>query len=186
MSTVLPSTALICFFSSFQAATSAWALLGAALLSAGCRSYSSDSVDRIYREALDYQGRDTVETAKRPSEVIWKDVEVRKTLTLGDAYKITLAQSERIAKAAEGFLQSLAVQDQLVGALLPRIDFQGTQFYQDRVPASFTSGLVTTTSSHRQAALPARNGDRHLLERHYGGHAGRAHIGAPATTRRKS
>ena len=130
-----------------------WVFVVAAFLGAGCRSYSSDSVDRIYREALEYQGRDSVETAKRPSEAVWKDVENRKTLTLGDAYKITLAQSERIAKAAEGFLQTLAVQDQLVGAMLPRLDVQGTQFYQDRVPASFTSGIVTTSSSHRQVAL---------------------------------
>ena len=131
----------------------AWAVVVAMLLSAGCRSYSSDAVDRIYREALEYPGRDSVEPLKRPSAVVWKDVEIRKTLTLGDAYKITLAQSERIAKAAEGFLQSLAVQDQLVGALLPRLDVQGTQFYQDRVPTSFTSGVVTTSSSHRQVAL---------------------------------
>lgn len=131
----------------------AWTVLGAALLASGCRSYSSDSVDQIYREALQYEGRDDAAAAKRPSEPVWKDVEVRQKIRLGDAYKITLAQSERVARAAEGFLQSLAVQDQMVAAILPRLDLQGFQYFQDRVPASFTSGLITTSSSHRLASV---------------------------------
>jgi outer membrane protein TolC len=45
------------------------------------------------------------------------------------------------------------VQDQLIAAMLPKVDFQGVQYYQDRVPASFSSGLVTTSSSHRQGAF---------------------------------
>lgn len=129
------------------------AVLGALLLATGCRSYSSDSVDQIYRETLQYEGKDDVETARRPSEPIWKEVESRKTIRLADAYKITLAQSERVARAAEGFLQSLAVQDQMVAAVLPRLDVVGSQYFQDRVPASFTSGIVTTSSSNRQIAM---------------------------------
>ena len=131
----------------------AWVLAGAALLGVGCRSYSEESVDKLYREVLEYDGRDDAAAAKRPSEVVWKDVEARKTLTLSDAYKITLAQSERIARAAEGFLQTMAVQDQSIAAMLPRLDVQATQFYQDRVPASFTSGVVTTSSNRRQIAV---------------------------------
>jgi len=124
-----------------------------ALLAAGCRSYSPEAVDALYRDALQWTGRDDAATAHRPSEAVWRDVEARRLLTLSDAYRITLAQSERIARAAEAFLQSVAVQDQLVAAMLPRLDAQGIQFFQDRVPSSFTSGIVTTGSSRRQASL---------------------------------
>ena len=78
----------------------AWAVLGSALLASGCRSYSADSVDRIYREALQYEGRDDAAQAKRPSEPVWKDVEARQKIRLGDAYKITLAPGQQ----ATGFL----------------------------------------------------------------------------------
>ncbi len=131
----------------------AWAVLGCALLASGCRSYSTESVDQLYREVLQYEGRDNAEVARRPSEPVWKEVDARRTIRLSDAYKITLAQSERVARAAEGFLQSLAVQDQMVAAILPRLDVQGTQYFQDRVPASFTSGIVTTSNSNRQVAV---------------------------------
>ncbi len=131
----------------------AWAAVGCVLLGAGCRSYSPDSVDTVYRDVLQYEGRDDAERSRRPSEPVWKDVESRRTIRLADAYKITLAQSERVARAAEGFLQSLAVQDQMVAAILPRLDVQGTQYFQDRVPASFTSGVVTTSNSNRQVAV---------------------------------
>jgi len=125
----------------------------AALLGAGCRSYSSESVDALYRDVLQYSGRDDAATVRRPSEAVWKDVAARKVLNLSDAYRITLAQSERIARAAEVFLQSVAVQDQLVAGMLPKLDLQGIQYYQDRVPGSVSSGIVTTSSSHRLAAL---------------------------------
>jgi outer membrane protein len=129
------------------------ASLAAALLGAGCRSYSAESVDALYREALQWSGRDDATPARRPSEAVWQDVEARKLLTLSDAYRITLAQSERIARAAEAFLQTVAAQDQLVAAMLPKLDVQGIQYYQDRVPSSFSSGVVTTGSSHRQVAV---------------------------------
>jgi len=125
----------------------------AALLGAGCRSYSSESVDALYRDVLQYSGRDDAATVRRPSEAVWEDVAARKVLNLSDAYRITLAQSERIARAAEVFLQSVAVQDQLVAGMLPKLDLQGIQYYQDRVPGSVSSGIVTTSSSHRLAAL---------------------------------
>lgn len=57
-------------------------------------------MDALYRDVLQYSGRDDAPTARRPSEAVWEDVAVRKVLTLSDAYRITLAQSERIARAA--------------------------------------------------------------------------------------
>jgi len=41
----------------------------------------------------------------------------------------------------------------MVAAIMPKLDVQGIQYFQDRVPASFTSCLVTTSSSHRQVAM---------------------------------
>jgi outer membrane protein len=125
----------------------------AALLAMGCRSYSAESVDAIYRDALQWDGRDDASLARRPSEPAWKRVEDRRAMTLTDAYRITLAQSERIARAAEGYLQALAVQDQAFGAALPTVSVQAIQFYQDPVPSAFTSGVVTTASNRRQVAL---------------------------------
>lgn len=163
-------------------------LAAAALLGAGCRSYTEDSVDRLYREVLEYEGRDDASAARRPSEIVWKDVEARRTLTLSDAYRITLAQSERIARAAEGFLQSLAAQDQLVAAMLPQIDVQAAQFLQDRVPSSFTSGVVTTSSNRRQIAVllsqPLFNGLRDLAALKSAKHASEAAKNAFETERR--
>jgi hypothetical protein len=57
-------------------------------------------VDALYRDVLQYSGRDDAPTARRPSEAVWEDVAVRKVLTLSDAVRITHAQSERIARAA--------------------------------------------------------------------------------------
>ncbi|MBI3858306.1 MAG: TolC family protein [Planctomycetes bacterium] len=125
----------------------------AGLLAAGCRSYSAESVDAIYRDVLQWEGRDDAAAARRPSEVHWKRVEEQKAITLGDAFRISLARSERIARAAETYLQSLAVQDQAVAAVLPTVGVQATQFYQDPVPASFTSGVVTISPNRRQVAL---------------------------------
>ncbi len=129
------------------------AALALVLLGAGCRSYSTESVDALYRDVLQWSGRDDATPSRRPSEAVWRDVDARQLLTLSDAYRITLAQSERIARAAEAFLQTVAVQDQLVAAMLPKLDVQGIQFFQDRVPSSFTSGIVTTGSKRRQVAL---------------------------------
>src|SRR6185503_8571307 len=72
---------------------------------------------------------------------------------VGDAYRIALTQSERIARAAEGYIQMLAVQDQALAAVLPTIGVQAIQFYQDPVPSSFTSGVVTTANNRRQVAV---------------------------------
>jgi len=128
------------------------ALLVAALM-AGCRSYSDESVDAIYRDVLQWEGRDDAAAARRPSEPHWQAVAERKTMTVADAYRISLARSERIARAAEGFLQSLAVQDQAFAAVLPTVGVQAIQFYQDPVPSSFTSGVVTTSPNRRQVAV---------------------------------
>src|SRR6185503_5372317 len=114
-------------------------------------------------------GRDEPRAARKPSEDHWKRVEERKKITLSDAWRITLTQSERIARAAEGYLQSLAVQDQALAAVLPTVSVTAMQFYQDRVPASFTSGVVTTASNRRQVALtvtqPLFHGLRELAGR---------------------
>jgi outer membrane protein len=128
------------------------ALVVAALLS-GCRSYSDDSVDALYREVLRWEGRDDAAAARRPSESHWDVVASRKTMTLPDAYRISLTQSERLARAAEGYLQSLALQDQALAAVLPTIGIQAIQFYQDPVPSSFSSGVVTTSPNRRQVAV---------------------------------
>jgi len=124
-----------------------------AVLMVGCRSYSDESVDAIYREVLQWEGRDDVAAARRPSEAHWKWVEDRKAMTVSDAYRISLTQSERIARAAEGYIQALAVQDQALAAVLPTIGVQAIQFYQDPVPSSFTSGIVTTSPNRRQVAV---------------------------------
>jgi outer membrane protein len=128
------------------------ALLVAALM-AGCRSYSDESVDAIYRDVLQWEGRDDVAAARSPSEPHWQAVVERKSMTMADAYRISLARSERLARAAEGYLQSLAVQDQALAAVMPTIGVQAIQFYQDRVPSSFTSGVVTTSPNRRQVAV---------------------------------
>jgi len=129
------------------------AILALALLGLGCRSYSADSVDAVYREVLQYDGRDDAAAARMPSEPHWKRVEERKAMTLPDAYRITMAQSERIARAAEGYLQTLAVQDQALAAILPTVSVLAQQFYQDPVPTTFTSGVVTTSPNRRQVAV---------------------------------
>ena len=124
-----------------------------ALLGLGCRSYSAESVDEIYREVLQYDGRDDASAARMPSEPHWKRVEDRNAMTVADAYRITVAQSERIARAAEGYLQTLAVQDQALAAILPTVSVVAQQFYQDPVPSTFTSGVVTTSPNRRQVAV---------------------------------
>jgi adhesin transport system outer membrane protein len=129
------------------------AVVLAGVVSAGCRSYSEEAVHDVYREQLEWSGKDDAVAGLRPSEPVWKSVEERKALTLQDAYHITLAQSERIARAAEGFIQSLTLKDQAMAAVLPTVGVNAIQFYQDRVPSSFNSGVVTTSSSHRQVAL---------------------------------
>jgi outer membrane protein TolC len=128
------------------------AVLGA-LLAAGCRSYSDESIHAIYREELGWEGRDEPAAFRKPSENHWKRVEDRKAMTLSDAWRITQTQSERIGRAAEGYIQALAVQDQAFGAILPTVSVSAKQFNQDNVPASFSSGVVTTTSNQRQVAL---------------------------------
>lgn len=127
--------------------------LGALFAAAGCRSYSGEAADDLCREALHWEGRDDAKAAKAPSEPHWTRVADRKSMTLADAWRITLTQSERIARAAEGYLQSLAAQDQAIAAVLPTLNVVGTQFYQDTVPASFTSGIVPTSANRRQMAL---------------------------------
>lgn len=128
-------------------------LVAFALLSLGCRSYSAESADEIYRGVLQWEGRDDAVDARRPSEPYWTRVEARKAMTLADAYRITLTRSERIARSAEGYLQSLALQDQALAAVLPTIGVNATQFFQDRVPSSITSGVVPTSSNRRQAVV---------------------------------
>jgi outer membrane protein len=125
----------------------------AAVVLTGCRSYSDESIDAIYRDVLQWEGRDDAAAARKPSEPHWKWVEDSKQITLADAYKIALTQSERIARSAEGYIQALALQDQALAAVLPTIGVQAIQFYQDPVPASFTSGVVTTASNRRQVAV---------------------------------
>jgi len=112
-------------------------------------------VDALYREVLQYDGRDDAAAAKLPSETVWKGVEARQLLTLADAYRITLAQGEQVARAAEGFLQSLAVQDQMVASILPRLDVQGTQFFQDRVPGVVHVGCHDDVLHPPPAGAPA-------------------------------
>ena len=57
------------------------ALLVAALM-AGCRSYSDESVDAIYRDVLQWEGRDDVAAARSPSEPHWQAVVERKSMTI--------------------------------------------------------------------------------------------------------
>jgi outer membrane protein TolC len=144
------------------------AVLGA-FLAAGCRSYSDESVDEIYREVLRWEGRDDPARDRRPSEDHWRRVDERKRMALSDAWRITQTQSERIARAAEGYLQTLAVQDQALAAILPTVSVSAIQFYQDSVPSSFSSGVVTTSPNRRQVALtvtqPIFHGLRELAAR---------------------
>jgi len=124
-----------------------------AVLMVGCRSYSDESVDAIYRDVLQWEGRDDVSAARKPSEAHWKWVEDRKAMAVADAYRISLTQSERIARAAENYIQTLAVQDQALAAVLPTIGVQAIQFYQDPVPSTFSSTVVTTNPNRRQVAV---------------------------------
>jgi outer membrane protein len=124
-----------------------------AVLTMGCRSYSEESIDQVFREDLQWEGRDDAAQARRPSEPHWAKIESSRAITLADAYRITLARSERIARAAEGYLQTLAVQDQALAAVLPSVGVTATQFYQDRAPSSITSGVVTTSSNRSQVAV---------------------------------
>src|SRR6185503_9534018 len=114
-------------------------------------------------------GRDEPRAARKPSEDHWKRVEERKKMALSDAWRITLTQSERIARAAEGYLQTLAVQDQALAAILPTVGVSAIQFYQDPVPSAFTSGVVTTSPNRRQVAVtltqPLFHGLRELAAR---------------------
>src|SRR4029077_14618123 len=91
--------------------------------------------------------------AGRPSEPPGRAAAERKSMTVADAFRISLARSERIARAAEGYRQTLAVQDQAFAAVLPTIGIQAIQFYQDPVPSSFASGVVTTAPNRRQVAV---------------------------------
>jgi len=52
------------------------AVLGA-MLSAGCRSYSDEAVDSIYRDVLQWDGRDDVARARMPSVDHWRRVDER-------------------------------------------------------------------------------------------------------------
>lgn len=110
-------------------------------------------MDTLYRDLLQYDGKDDPTTARRPSEPVWREIEARQGITLADAYRLASSQSERIARAAEGFIQSLTVQDQGLAAVLPTISVQAFQFFQDPRASSVTSGIVTTSPSHRQGAV---------------------------------
>ena len=125
----------------------------AALLLAGCRLYSREAIDARYVEVLDYLGRDDAESARRPSAPLWEGVEQRKALSIQDAFRITLTQSERIARAAEGYLQSLALQDQAVAAMLPTVSLQATALLQDKVTVQSSSSFFTTSSNREELRL---------------------------------
>ena len=119
---------------------------------AGCRAPSAP-IDPRFLEALEWTGRDDVRAAHEPSWALWKGVEERKALTLADAFRITLTQSERIARAAEGYLRSLTLQDQALAAMLPTVGVQATGFFQDRVQAASTTSFNTNASDRQELRL---------------------------------
>lgn len=106
------------------------ALLFTLALSA-CRSYSPAAIQELYTEELKWDGRDDALLARKPSAEHWERVERQQHLTLADAFRISLTQSERVARAAESFLQSMTFRDRALGAFLPTIGLQATQFVQN-------------------------------------------------------
>lgn len=126
------------------------ALVVLGLLLAGCRTPSSP-VDARFLEALEWSGRDAAAPAHEPSAPLWKGVEQRGALSPADAFRITLTQSERIARAAEGYLQSLTLQDRAMAAVLPTLGVQASQFFQNRVASSST--VVATEPNRSEVKL---------------------------------
>lgn len=127
-----------------------FAVLAAALALAGCRAPSSP-IDATVLETLEWAGRDDARAAHEPSEAVWQAVQDRNSLTLSDAFRISLSRSERIARAAEGYLQSLTLEDRARAALLPTVGLQATQYFQNKVPTAST--VVTTTNERSEVRL---------------------------------
>ena len=145
------------------------AALGALVLAAlaGCRAPGSP-IDPRFLEALEWAGRDDARAAHEPAAAAWKGVEERKALTLSDAYHITLSQSERIARAAEGYLQSLTLQDQALAAVLPTVGVQASAFFQDKVRTASSSTFFTTTGDREELRLTVTQPIFHGLQQFAG------------------
>jgi outer membrane protein len=121
----------------------------ALLVLVACRSYAPPAIEELYRDELRWTGHEAFTTAS-PIEPVWDRVRRQNHLTLADAFQITLARSERIARAAESFLQSMTLRDRATAAFLPTIGITATQFFQEDVAA--TGGGATSTSSDRREA----------------------------------
>jgi outer membrane protein TolC len=134
---------------------------------AGCRAPGSP-IDPRFLEVLEWAGRDDVRAAHEPSAPVWKGVEDRKALTPADAFRITLTQSERIARAAEGYLQSLTLKDQAIAAMLPTVGVQATSFFQDKVKTSTSSSFFTTTGDQQELRLTVTQPIFHGLQQFAG------------------
>ena len=141
----------------------------AAIALAGCRGYSRAAIDARYVEVLNYTGRDDTASARMPSQPVWEAVEQRKTLTLADAFRITLAQSERIARAAEGFVQALTLEDRAIAAVLPTFGVQATAFFQDPVRLKSTSSFFTVANDHQEVRFTVTQPIFHGLQLFAGG-----------------
>lgn len=148
----------------------------AALLLAGCRLHTREEIDARFVEVLDYLGRDDAAAAKQPSAPLWEGVEQRKALSIGDAFRITLTQSERIARAAEGYLQSLTLQDQALAAMLPTVSVQATALLQDRVTVQSSSSFFTTSSDREELRLTVTQPIFHGLKQFAGWRQAQAEI----------
>lgn len=116
-------------------------------LIAACRSYTPPAITEMYREELQWAGHQDFAPSS-PAEPVWERVRGQKHLTLADAYQITLARSERVARAAESFLQAMTLRDRAAAAFLPTIGITATQFFQEDV--GVVGGGATTTSDDRR------------------------------------
>ncbi len=72
--------------------------------------------------------------------------EGKKTLTLFDAYALTLGNAEKIAISVEEYAQSLARRWQALGAFLPRVSLKAQKMYPDNEPSNRTTYYGTGVS----------------------------------------
>lgn len=95
------------------------------------------------RQDLKWEAAAAGATLTGPAADHWKRVEQQGYLTLDEAFRIALPQSERLARVAEQYHQAASEKDRAVAAILPSVTVQGSQLYQH------DTGLAGATSSDR-------------------------------------
>lgn len=126
-------------------------LIAALALAAGCADAASARdralYERVLFEAAPAGGAAPREEARR----LHGELAAREALSLEDLYRMALHRSETLALAGEELVRIRTRYEQVVGSVLPRLSFEGTVTFQERV------ALPGATSVDRNFTDPRRS-----------------------------